>query len=40
MKFYITTEGANLIDLAPQLAIMGIWLVVIYTLAIRLFRWG
>ena len=37
---YITTEGATLFDLGPQLAIIGIWLVVIYTLAIRLFRWG
>ena len=37
---YITTEGANLIDLAPQLAIIGVWVVVIYALAIRLFRWG
>ena len=37
---YITTEGANLVDLAPQLAIIGIWIVVIYALAIRLFRWG
>lgn len=37
---YITTEGATLLDLGPQLAIIGIWLVVIYTLAIRLFRWG
>lgn len=36
---YITTEGATLLDLGPQLAIMGIWFVVIYALAIRLFRW-
>ena len=37
---YITTEGATLLDLGPQLAIIGVWLVAIYVLAIRLFRWG
>lgn len=37
---YITTESASLLDLGPQLAIIGVWLVVIYALAIRLFRWG
>lgn len=37
---YITTEGATLVDLGPQLAVIGVWLLVIYVLAIRLFRWG
>ena len=36
---YITTEGATLLDLGPQLAIIAAWGVVIYVLAIRLFRW-
>ncbi|MGE5310006.1 MAG: ABC transporter permease [Sphaerimonospora mesophila] len=36
---YITTEGATLLDLGPQLAIIGIWFVAIYALAIRFFRW-
>lgn len=36
---YITTEGATLLDLGPQLAIIVAWGVVIYFLAIRLFRW-
>lgn len=36
---YITTEGATLLDLGPQLAIIGVWLVVVYVAAIRLFRW-
>lgn len=36
---YITTEGATLLDLGPQLLIMGVWIVVIYGLAIKLFRW-
>lgn len=37
---YVTTEGASLLDLGPQLAVIGVWLVVVYALAIRLFRWG
>lgn len=36
---YITTEGATLLDLGPQLLIMGVWIVVIYVAAIKLFRW-
>jgi ABC-2 type transport system permease protein len=36
---YITTEGATLLDLGPQLALITVWGVAIYFLAIRLFRW-
>lgn len=36
---YITTEGKTLLDLGPQLAIMGVVMVVVYALAIKLFRW-
>lgn len=36
---YITTEGKTLLDLGPQLAVMAVVTVVVYTLAIRLFRW-
>lgn len=35
----ITVEGMTLIELAPQLAIMGIWIAVIYAISIRTFRW-
>jgi ABC-2 type transport system permease protein len=35
----IVTEGANLTDLGPQLAIMIGWIVVIYAIAFKLFRW-
>lgn len=35
----IMTESKHLIDLVPELALMGIWMVVIYTVAIRVFRW-
>lgn len=36
----IMTEGKTLIDLAPQLGLIGIWIVVIYFIAIKVFRWG
>ncbi len=35
----ITTEGKHLVDLGPQLAIMGVWTIVIYVIAFRVFRW-
>jgi ABC-2 type transport system permease protein len=35
----VLTENASLIDLGPQLAIIGGWLIVVYLLAFRLFRW-
>lgn len=35
----IMTEAKSLVDLAPELAIMGVWIVVIYFIAIKAFRW-
>lgn len=35
----IMTEGAGLVDLAPQLAILGAWTAMLYVLATKLFRW-
>lgn len=35
----IATEGAHLTQLGPQLAVMAVWMVVIYALAFRVFRW-
>jgi ABC-2 type transport system permease protein len=35
----ITTEGLHLTQLGSQLAIMGVWLVVVYLIAFRVFRW-
>lgn len=35
----IVTEGKHLIELGPQLGLIGIWLVVIYLIAFRVFRW-
>jgi len=35
----IATEGKTLVDLAPQLGIMAVWMVIIYAIAFRVFRW-
>ncbi|HET7630246.1 MAG TPA: ABC transporter permease [Candidatus Saccharimonadales bacterium] len=35
----IATEGKHLIDLGPQLGLMAVWVVVIYVIAFRVFRW-
>jgi len=35
----IITEGATLLDLGPQLAIIFGWIVIVYVLAFKLFRW-
>jgi ABC-2 type transport system permease protein len=35
----IVTEGAHYIDLLPQLGIMAAWMVIIYVIAFRVFRW-
>ena len=35
----IATEGKHLTALGPQLGLMAIWIVVIYSVAFRVFRW-
>lgn len=35
----IVTEGQSLFSLGSQLAIIGVWTVIIYVVAFRLFRW-
>lgn len=35
----LTTEGQHLTQIGPQLGAMAIWLVVIYVVAFRVFRW-
>ncbi len=35
----ILTEGKTLLDLGPQLAVMGVWMLIIYVIAFRVFRW-
>lgn len=35
----ITTEGAHLVNILPQVGLVGAWLVVIYIIAFKVFRW-
>jgi len=35
----IATEGKSILDLGPQLGIMAVWMVIIYAIAFRVFRW-
>jgi ABC-2 type transport system permease protein len=35
----ITTEGFHLTQMGTQLGIMAVWLVVVYLIAFRVFRW-
>ncbi len=35
----IATEGKHLVDIGPQLGLIGIWIIVIYVIAFRVFRW-
>ena len=35
----IATEGKHLVDILPQIGLTGAWLIVIYIIAFRVFRW-
>lgn len=35
----IATEGKHLIDILPQIGLVGAWIVVVYFIAFRVFRW-
>lgn len=35
----IATEGAHLVDILPQIGLIAAWMVVIYFIAFRVFRW-
>lgn len=35
----IATEGKHLTEIAPQLGLIGIWLIIVYVIAFRVFRW-
>jgi ABC-2 type transport system permease protein len=35
----LITEGKHLTDIGPQLGIMAVWMIVIYIIAFRVFRW-
>lgn len=36
---YVLTEGKTILQLGPELLIMGVWTVVIYAVAFKFFRW-
>lgn len=35
----LTTEGKHLVDIGPEIALIGIWFVIIYAIAFRVFKW-
>ncbi len=35
----IATEGKHFIDILPQIGLIGVWMIVIYAIAFRVFRW-
>lgn len=35
----IATEGKHLIDILPQIGLVGLWAIVIYAIAFKVFRW-
>lgn len=35
----LTTEGQHLINIAPQIGVVGGWLVIVYIIAFKVFRW-
>lgn len=35
----IATEGKHFIDILPQLGLIGLWMIVIYFIAFKVFRW-
>jgi ABC-2 type transport system permease protein len=35
----IATEGKHFVDILPQLGLIGIWMIVIYAIAFKVFRW-
>lgn len=36
---YVVTEGKTLFELGPQLLVMGVWIIIVYIIAFRVFRW-
>lgn len=35
----ITTEGKHFVDILPQLGLIGVWMIIIYAIAFKVFRW-
>lgn len=36
---FLTTEGKHLVDIGAQLGYMAVWMIIIYAIAFRVFRW-
>ncbi len=36
---FVVTEGRNLVEIGPELGLTALWLVVIYVIAFKVFRW-
>lgn len=36
---FLTTEGKTLTQIGPQIGLVGLWLVIVYVIAFRVFRW-
>lgn len=36
---FITTEGKHLTEIVPQLGLIGVWMIVVYLIAFKVFRW-
>lgn len=35
----ITTEGKHLVDILPQIGLIGAWMIIVYVIAFKVFRW-
>lgn len=35
----IATEGKSLIDIAPQVGLVAVWMIIVYAIAFKVFRW-
>jgi ABC-2 type transport system permease protein len=35
----LTTEGKNLLQIGPQLGLVALWMLIIYAIAFKVFRW-
>lgn len=35
----LTTDGKNLLQIGPQLGLIGVWFIIIYAIAFRIFKW-
>jgi ABC-2 type transport system permease protein len=36
---FIATEGKHLVDILPQLGLIGLWMIIVYAIAFKVFRW-